>query len=291
MRKGCKGFADGVTIILLVGLGAGFVLGSWKPLNHFKPKPDTIQLTQLQNELTAAQQAAAKAEADKQAAIVAERAKLEGQVRAAQADNLGVETALKREDNPSAEVRLALRMTQRVSLKLATAIGKLPADQQDAIVELIELALSDKQAEVDAANQKLEAMDSDFKAITKERDALVVEIPKLVERASKAEETVQAVQSEVTAKTEEVKTVADKLYQADMASGSLMSSIKQGVMLIVGAYLFITVILPGLVKHLDSGNPAKNVLRNISGYLANPLLYHDASKKIEALKNTESSQL
>jgi chromosome segregation ATPase len=244
----------------------------------------------LQAKLTEAQQAAAKAEAEKQAAITEERAKLEDQVRAAQADNLGAETALKREDNPSAEVRLALRMTQRVSLKLATAIGKLPHDQQLAMVELIEQALSDKQSEVDAANRKLEAMDADFRAITAEREHLKSEIPKLTERAVKAEETVLAVQSEVTAKTEEVKKVADKLYQADMARGSLMANIKNGIMLLVGAYLLVTILLPALVKHLDSGNPTKNVLRNISGYLANPLLYHDASKKIKALKSNESSQ-
>lgn len=290
MKFNRRAFADPVTVVLILGLGAGFVLGSWKPLNRFKPKPDTAQLTHLQAELTAAQQVASKAETDKQAAIVAERSRLEAQVRAAQTDNVGTETALKRVANPSAEVRLASRMAQRVSLRLATAIGRLPEDQQEAMVELIEQALSDKQSEVDSANRKLETMDRDFKAITSAREKLKAEIPKLAERAAKAEKTVLEVQSEVTAKTEQVKKVADKLYQADMANGSLLSGVKKGAVLLIGIYLFISVILPGFVKHLDSGNPAKKVLRHISGYLASPLLYHDAAKKLESAKNHEGSQ-
>lgn len=281
-----RAFIDPVTLVLIVGLGGGFLLGSWKPLNKFRPKPPTEQLTKLQGQLEEAQRSAEQALKDKDAAQAAERAKLEEQVRAAQTDAVGTETALKKvpTEHQTPEVKLAARMAQRVSLKLATAIGRLPADQQEAMVSLIEQALSDKQAEVDEANRKLAAMDGAFNAVTEEREQLKAQIPILAEEARKAKENAMAVQSEVTVKTQEVKEWATKADRALRESGSLWSSIKKTVLLLGAAYLFLVFGLPGIIKHLSTNNPLKGVLRDASGYLTSPLLYHDARKKITAQK-------
>lgn len=279
----CRGIADPITLYLILALGAGIVVGSWKPLNYFKKPPPTQQLTELQAKLEAQQAAAVQAAKDAEAAKVAERSKLEAQVRAAQQDNLGAETALKKvpANHQTPEVKLAARMSQRVSLKLTGAIGALPHDQQEAMIELIEQALSDKQAEVDEANRKLAALDADFKAITKEREEYKAQIPILVKQAQEAAQKAEETQLAVTAKTNEVKTWADKANAALHENGSLMSGIKKAALLLVGIYLFLAVGVPALVKHMGSGNPLKSVLRDLSGYTLNPLLHLDAKHKIE----------
>ena len=193
-----------VLIYMLVGFGIGNVTGAWKPLAIFHKRPETAQLSQLQADLSKAQLDAAAAVKAVEDAKGAERAKLEAQIRAAQVDAAGVNAALSKAAK-SPETTLASRMAQRVSLKLATAIGVLPPDQQQAMVELIDQALSDKQAEVDAANAKLAIMDADFKATTAQRDALKAELPILSQRAVKAEETAKAVQDKVTVATDTVK--------------------------------------------------------------------------------------
>jgi hypothetical protein len=282
--RGHRAVIDPVTLVLIVGLGGGFVLGSWKPLARFRPKPPTEQLTKLQGELEQAQKAAEQALKDKDAAQAAERGKLKEQIRAAQADNVGTETALKKvpKEHQSPEVKLAARMAQRVSLKLATAIGRLPADQQEAMVELVEQALSDKQAEVDEANRKLAALDADFKAITGEREQLKAQIPLLTEEARKAKENALAVQSEVTTKTQQVKEWANKADHALRENNSLWGSIQKGALLMGAAYLFFVFGLPGIVKHMQSDNPLKGLLRDASGYLTSPLLYSDAKTKLKS---------
>lgn len=282
--KSTRAFIDPVTAVAIVAFGLGIVTGTWKPLGSlFGKKPPTQQLTELQAKLAEQQALAAQAAKNAEAAKLAERLKLEAQIRAAQQDNLGAATALKKV--PAAfrtpEVNLADRMTQRVSLKLATAIGRLPQEEQDAMIELIEQALSDKQAEVEEANRKLAALDAQFKAVTVEREQLKAEIPKLTERATKAEETAKATQGEVNAKTEEVKTWANEAQAAKSQNGSLWSAIKKGALVMAGIYLFLAFGLPAIVKHMASGNPLKSVLRDVSGYTLNPLMHLDAKHKIK----------
>lgn len=284
--KASRGIVETALLYVLAGVFAGTVLGSWKPLSYFRKPPPTAQLTELQAKLDAQKAAADQAAKEAEAAKLAERAKLEAQIRAAQADNLGAVTALAKVKpaNQSPEVKLAARMAQRVSLKLATAIGNLPEAEREAMVELIDQALSDKQAEIDEANRKLAAMDADFKAVTGEREKLKAEIPKLTERAARAEETAKATELAVKQKTEEVKTWANKADAALRDSGSLMSSIKRAALMLGLGYVFLAFVLPAIVKAMDTGNPLKAVLRNASGYLLNPILHHDAAKKIARSK-------
>ena len=284
-----RGFIDPVTLALVGGLALGIVVGGWKPLAIFRKKPETAALTALQGELDKAHAQAKIALAAAEAAKLAEREKLEAQVRAAQTENEGALAALKKVEptHQTPAVKLATRFANRVSLKLAVAIGRLPQDQQDAVVELVDQALSDKQSEVDEANRKLAALDADFKALTGEREKLKAEIPKLTERAVKAEERAVAVQSEVTAKVEEVKTWANKADAALRENGSLWESVKKVAWVLGGGYVFLVFILPGIVKHMATENPFKGVLRDVSGFLTSPMLYLDGKKKIkEALYTT-----
>lgn len=284
-----RAVADPLTLglVALVALAAGVFGTTWKPLEVFRPKPPTEQLTKLQSELAAAQAAAEQARKDKDAAIAAERAKLEAQVRAAQQDNAGTQAALAKVPAPhlTPEVKLAASMAVRVDLKLATAIGKLPDEQRDAMVLLIEQALSGKQSEIDEFARKLAERDAAFAALSKERDGLKVEIATTSARAVKAEETVKATQSAVTAKTDEVKHVANQLDGERRKAGSLGAALESGrnaVLAVVAGYLFLAFVLPGLVKHLDESNRLKPVLRGVAGYFTSGLLYHDAKSKLDA---------
>ena len=90
----------------------------------------------------------------------------------------------------------------------------------------------------------------------------------------------------MNAKVEEVKTVANELDAEKRKAGSFAAQIDKLwriVLWCVVGYLFITIGLPGIVKHLESGR-LKNALRATSGYLTNPLLHLDAAKKIDQLK-------
>lgn len=286
MRSRC-GIVDPVTLSLvaLIALAAGVFGTSWKPLEFLKPKPPTEELTRLQGELDAQKKAAAEALAARDAAVAAERAALEDQVRAAQQDNAGTIAALGKVPEPhkTAEVKLAAAMANRVSVKLASAIGALPATQQAEMMQLIDQALSEKQAEVDAAMEKLAIRDAEFADLVKERDQIKAQIPLLSRQVEAKQAELAEIEKAVTAKTDEVKRMADQLDAKAREAGSIGTALNRVLMavaaLILG-YFFLTVILPGLVKHLDSG-PLKNTLRAASGYLTNPLLYHDASKKLK----------
>lgn len=210
-------------IYVLAGFLAGTFAGTWKPFLGFHKAPPTQEVTQLQAQVTTAQQAAAKAEKDKDTAIEANKAALSAQVRAAQTDNVGTVEAIKKAP-PSPEVSLALRMAQRVDLKLAVAIGKLPEADQQAMVELIEQALSGKQAEVDAANAKLAKADADFRAITAQRDQIAAQIPVLTQRAVEAAKQAETVQAAYNGKVNEVNDWAAKKAEADKRAGSFFGA-------------------------------------------------------------------
>jgi signal transduction histidine kinase len=281
-----RAIVDPVTLVAIaaIGLAVGVFAGGWRPFQFLKKAPPTAQLTQLQADLAAAQAQAEAARRDHAAATAAERAKLEAQVRAAQQDAAGTQAALARvpAEHRTAEVRLAGAMAQRVSLKLAAAIGALPADQQQAMIELIDQALSDKQAEVDEAMRRLAQRDAEFATLARERDTVRAMIPVLEQRVANAEQTAKATQSEVTQKTNEVKIWATAKDQAERQAGGFAAQIDRIwriFLWIAGGYLFLAYILPGLVKHLDAG-PLKTFLRDVSGYTTSGLLYHDAKKKL-----------
>lgn len=284
--KGERGIVEAALIYVLAGVFVGVVAGSWKPLAMFRKAPPTAQLTELQAKLDAQQAAAVQAAKDAEAAKVAERGKLEAQVRSAQLDNLGAATALKKvpQANQTPEVILAGRMVDRTAYKLGAAIGKLPPDEQQGMVDLIEEMLSGKQSEIDEANRKLAALDEQFKAVTNEREAFKAQIPILQKQAQDLAQKAQETQAAVTAKTNEVKTWADKADSILRERGSLVSSLERAALWIGGLVAFWMFGLPAIVKHLASDNPFKPLLRDLNGYVLNPLTYHDAKTKLNKTK-------
>lgn len=288
--KSRRGAIDPITLTLLALLGVG-ALSQWKPLEMFRPKPPTAELTKLQADLAAANAAAEQARKDRDAAAINERAKLEAEVRAAQQDNLGTQTALGRVplEHRTAEVKLAVNMAARVSLKLAASIGKLPAEQQEAMIQLIDQALSDKQTEVDEALGKLAKRDAEFGVLKAERDAIRAQIPVLEKKVADTAAATVVVQEQVTIKTNEVKVIADTLDNEKRKSGSLAGVAEHWfhvALWIVGVWALLAYVVPGLLKHLNEGNPVKGLLRNISGYVTSPLLFHDAKRKIAGAAKT-----
>lgn len=276
----------GVDLLLIAGvaLAVGVFAGGWKPLQLFKPKPPTAQLTQLQADLAKAQAEADALRAAKAAAEQAEREKQVEQVRYAQEMLSGATESLSRQpvEHRTAQTQLASDLMKRSDFALGLAIGALPADKQREILRIVDQALSGVEAERQAALEALAAKDAELRVVTSERDAVKAELPKLAAKVSAAEAKAQQTQAAVTAKTEEVKTWANLKDAAERKAGSFAAQIDRiwrTIVWIAATWAFLAYVLPGLIKHLNAG-PLKNVLRDVSGYATSPLLYADAKKKI-----------
>lgn len=300
MKTGNRGSIEVGVVYLLAGVAAGVFLGNWNPFYKLLGKePPTKELAAVRAELEQTKTEAATTQAALAEANAQERADLEEQIQSAQGDALGAQEAIKRvpPEHRTAEVKLAAAMTQRVSLKLAKAIGTLPVDQQEAMVLLIDQALSEKQAEVDEAYRKLAERDREFAVITKERDVLVkTTIPKLSQELETINEKKATLEAKVDEVTNKVSEWADKKAASDAEAHSLRGSldrlwfyIKVGVALAVGGYVFVAFFLPGLIKHMGNGR-LKNLLRDISGNFTNPFLYNDAKAKLNSLKAAPHEQ-
>jgi hypothetical protein len=282
-----KGVIDaGLLLVAAAALAVGVVAGGWKPTEWFRKKPPTAELTKLQSDLAIAQAELARAAAEKAAAEQAERAKQAEQVRYAQQMTAGAAESLSRQptEHRTPQTQLASDLLKRSELALGLAIGTLPHDKQAEILRIVDGALSSVQAERDAARQALAAKDAELRQVTLERDAVKAELPKLAAKVSDAEQRAEQVQAQVTAKTELVKAAAEKLDAERRKAGSFAAQVDKLWRIafwIAGGWAFLTFILPGIVKHLEAGR-LKNTLRDLSGYAANPLLYHDAKKKLSA---------
>lgn len=277
-----KGVIDGGLLLLLAGVALGIVGGSYKPFVGLKKGPETKKLEAAQAELAKAQEQARLAELAKEAAIQAERAKMTEQIRSAQGDALGVSTALNKVPT-TPEIKVARAFAGRVNMKLAVAIGALPVEQQEAMIALVDGLIAD----TEDAKARLAVMDAEFKTLTRERDAIKAEIPKLSEEARKAKETALAAQSEVEAKTSQVAQWADKARAKELEAGSLGASFTKLLYIVAflaASWAFLVFVLPGFVKHLRPENPVKGILRDMSGYLTSPLLYSDAKSKLTPKK-------
>lgn len=285
-----RAFIDPLTLVFIGGVAAGVFIGNWEPFYKLRGKePPTKQVAAAQAELAKATAEAQAREAALNEANKAERQVLESQVRSAQQDNVGTVEALKRvpAEHATAEVKLASAMAQRVSLKLARAIGNLPADQQDAMILLIEQALSEKQAEVDEAYRKLAERDAAFAQLSAERDHLnAVVIPAIQQDKAEADAKAAALAEKVNEATGSLAKWAKEKYAAEAKARGFQATIDKLINLALwgaGLYVFIVFILPGIVKHMAPGK-LKNFLRDVNGLSTNPLTYLDAKRKLNDLK-------
>jgi predicted nucleic acid-binding Zn-ribbon protein len=283
-----RGVIDPLTLGLVLGLAGGIFFGKWAPLSFLKPKPPTAQLTALQADLDKAKADTAAKEKALAAAHDAEHAKLMAQLTAAQQFTEGAANALGRAPaaSISPEVRVGASLLLRGNLRLQTAIGRLPADLQEEIVTIIDQMLSADAAELAKAQAALAAKDADFKQVTAEREAIKAQIPVLTAQAQKAEAAKTQLETAVTTKTEQVKQAADALDAKAREAGSLsgaLTSLWHWILAGACAYVFLAFILPGITGVMQSG-PLKNTLRNVSGYLLNPIHHQDAKTTIDQLK-------
>lgn len=280
----------GIDILIVTGvIAAGAMLvGQWKPSKWFEKGPPVEQLTKLQSDLDKAQANLREAQAREQAAADAERAKQTQQVRFAQQMQSGAQEALDRQpvEHRTEQTKLAVSLLNRSELALALAIGQLPPEQQAEILKIVDKALSSLASERDEAQRLLKEKDAELRTVTKERDAIKEELPKLAAQVEEAK-------AKAAAKTEEVKVAQVKLStwatikdKADRHASSLagqVESLWNGFLWLAGAYVVIVFILPGIVKYLPSG-ALKTVLRDTSGFIANPLLHLDARRKLTELQ-------
>jgi len=276
----------GIDLLLIAGvaLAVGVVAGGWKPLELFRKKPPTAELTRLQSDLALAQAERDAALRAKQAADELERAKQAEQVRYAQQMQSGAQESLSRQpvEHRTPQTQLASDLLKRSELALGLAIGTLPTDKQAEILRIVDGALSSVQAERDEAKAALAAKDAELRTVTLERDAVKAELPKLAAKVEQAQAKAEEVQAAVTAKTELVKAAADKLDAEKRKAGSLSEQIDKLwriALWIACGWVFLVYVLPGLIKHMDDSK-FKRLLRDASGYATAPLLYHDAKKKL-----------
>jgi len=242
MRR-TRAIIDAGLLLFLAGAALGIVGGSYRPFAGLKKGPETKKLEAAQVALADAQQQAKQAEAAKEAAIRAEREKMQQQVRSAQGDAAATSAALDKVPGSGPELKIAKAFAGRVNMKLAVAIGSLPPQEQQAMIELVDGLIADS-AE---AHAKLEALDARFKAISEERTALQAQVPILEQKARKAQETAQDAEAMVEVKVRQVKEWAEKARQREVEAGSLGASLNK-LLWIAGSlaalFFFLRDILP-----------------------------------------------
>lgn len=291
LRQQCRGAVDPVSlVVVVVVLGGGALLAGWKPLQVFRKKPPSAEVTRLQTDLSAAQAelaAARKAAAD---AATAERAAQEEQVRNAQQMTAGASAALARQpaEHRTPQTQLASDLLSRAEFVLGRAIGGLPGDKQAEIVAIVDKALSGIQSERDEARRLLAAKDAELQAITIEREQIKAQIPTLAAQLEAKEAKAQAVQAKLEVKTTQLGIWADRADKRERESGSLSASLERLIFwasVLVGLYLFAAYGVPPLLKIMRPGR-TKTILRDVAGFASGGLHYLDARKKLKEARST-----
>lgn len=250
------GFAQIILIVALTAIGGAALVPNWRPWNWaiFQKAAPTAALTAAQHDLQKARADAAAKELAYQTALSAQKAQLEHQLRYAQETGAGIKPALIKAPQ-TAEVVLAEGLADRMDAGLAAAIGDLPEDRRREIMQIVDQALSAKQQEVDQAKAQLAARDKDLQQATDQRKAVEAQLPVLKAAVDTSEAKAQLAQANVTAKTAEVVTYADKVAQKEKESGSLSSQLHS--LLRIGALIgliiiFCNFILPSLAQEFPA---------------------------------------
>jgi hypothetical protein len=289
MRMNSKRGTVVVEIIVISALALGGAqLAGWKPLQIFRKKPPTAQVTQLQADLAKAQAELEAARLAKAAAEAAERARQVEQVQWAQQMTTGAGEAIARipSEHKTAESRLAADLIARGNFALALAVGDLPREKRVEILSIVDKALSGVQAERDQARAALAAADAELQQVTRAREQIAAEIPVLAAKLETKDAEVRAVQAVLTVKTQEVVQIADRLDAKDREAGSLGASLNRLLRvgaLLGAAWLFLGWGAAPMLKLMKPGR-LKNFLRDMIGYLTSGFLHHDAKRKLATVK-------
>lgn len=227
-------------VLVIVGLAAATQLvPNWRLSNLFKAPPPTKELQAAEAAAAQARADAAKARAALDQVEAAAQARQREQVAYAQQMVAGVPAALKDEPQ-TAGVVLATNLAERASLGLASAIGDLPRAKQAEILQIVQQALSGKQAEIEDARRQLAAKDAELKVVTKERIALEAKLPVIIRAKEEAEAKVETTAASAAEKAAEVAKMAEQLFNEKRAAGTLGASVRKlGYAVIILAVLAV----------------------------------------------------
>lgn len=250
-----------VMLAPLVAVAAVAVIGyvlvpNWRPQNWFKKPVPVAPVVAAQDELAKEQEAKAKIDAAVAAAVAAEHAKVTDEVRYSQQMATGASAALAKVPSPTPEVVLGQSLLARTNIGLALAIGRLPADQQQEILTIVDQALSKVQAERDAAQAALAAKDAQLRATEKDKQAVLAQIPVLQKQQEALSAKVADAQTSLAAKTKDLENYAVKVAKQDSESGSFKAAIVRLAFILGGLYLAVHVVLPSLAQEF----PASKIL-------------------------------
>lgn len=283
-----QGFAIPVLVYWLAG-GAllSQTIPNWRITSWFKPAPPTAALLQAQADLDKAKNEAKVANDALEAVKRVEEARKREQSTFGQEMAHGAEVALKTAPE-SPQVALAKSLLSRANPALVLALGELPADKRNEILLVISQSLSGVSSELEMANQTLAIRDRDLVIATQERDLLKKRIPLLEEDSREKGKIVEAATAREQKKSQEVVVYAQKMADEIHKSGGLFAQLEKlwrRIILLIVGYVFMAFILPGIVQVMGAGK-LKNLLRDLSGYVLNPLHHHDAKTTINELKST-----
>jgi len=280
----------GVDILIVAGVVgvAAMLVGNWKPLKVFEKGPPVAQLEQARADADKAKADLKELQARLNALERANQERKDSQIGYAQEMARGAKESLDRQpdEHKTEQTELAVQFLDRTELGLALAIGRLPESQQQQIVTLVDKALSKYAADRDEARRLLQKKDAELQQVTRERDAIKAEIPKIEAKVAAAEEKSKTKEEKLAKAETKLSVWATLKDRADRHASSLagqVESLWNGFLWLAAAYIVIVFILPGIVKYLPSG-ALKTVLRDTSGFVANPLLHWDARRKLDELK-------
>jgi prepilin-type N-terminal cleavage/methylation domain-containing protein len=246
-RRGFTGI-EVLIVVAVLAIGGTQLVPNWRLSHLFAKKPPTAELTAAQIALREAQTKLAALEAERAEAARKASEQQMVQFRYSQQSFVGAENALARvpvaQQGP--EVRLGVSMVRRGNLGLVAALGALPQAQADEIAKIMDNALSEVEAERDAAQRALADKDAELGIATQqrvkaemERDAVAAKIPPLEAKTEKLAATVESKTAEV------VKWSAEKVAE-EKKSGSLAAFVEK-LMWVSGIFVALSLVLGAAV--------------------------------------------
>lgn len=235
-----------------IAVGLAAVLGFGPKLHTpaiFQKQPPTeqLQLAQAELEKAKASQAAAAA-ALAEAKAKQEQRTLE-QIRYAQQTNDGVVEALQRvpSEHRTPEVKLAGNLAARTTVSLSAAVGALPPEQRAEILKIVDGALSQVEAERDAAQAALARKDAELQSTIQAKAELASEVPKLKAALDTKAAEVLARDAQVQTVSTQVRVYAEQKAAAEQRAGSLdafAGSLMRWAIVAGVLYVLIHFVLP-----------------------------------------------
>jgi hypothetical protein len=262
MKNNCRGAIPVIVVYVLGALGLTQLVPNWRVGNLFAKGPQTKELRAAQEAAAKAQAEAATAKSNYEAALLEQRTKTVQQSQYSQQMIHGIPIALARAPQ-TPEVVFATGLAKRASTGLAAALGDLPPDKQSEIAFLVEQALSAKQAEVDAANAALALKDKELAVTTAEKKIIEAKLPVLEQKAQAAETKAIAAEGVVVVKTNQVAVYAEKAAEKEAENGSL-GALVQKLFWVIGIFAALYILVHFVVPSLAQEFPAAQKLNSFN---------------------------